>query len=1285
MSKIDKPMKQRPAYLFFSVFFVFVSFSQPYCWAQQQETLLFDFDWRFHRGGAQGAEQPAFDDTGWRTLDLPHDWSIEDLPGTSSPFDPDAIGQVSTGFSVGGTGWYRKTFTIPDGPQDKRVYIQFDGVYMNADIWLNGNHLGNHPYGYTSFWFDITEYLKPGAGNVIAVQVKNEGQNSRWYSGSGIYRHVWLKTVDPVHIAPWGTHITTPEVSEKTAKIRVKNKVKNGETEAVAITLVTQLFDADGKQVAEVKKQQEIAPGATVEMEQEGTVVAPQYWSPDDPTLYTAVSEVHVAGRLATRNETRFGIRTIAFDEKNGFQLNGKTLKLKGGCVHHDNGPLGARAYDRAEERRVELLKANGYNAIRCAHNPPSPAFLDACDRLGMLVIDEAFDMWIIPNNPHDYHLYFDKWWQRDVESMVVRDRNHPSIILWSIGNEIKGMETPEVVDVAQELADYVRQLDPTRPVTAAVNGVNERKDPFFAALDVGGYNYARDFYQKDHERHPARVMYGSESYPWEAYAYWKDTESRPWVIGDFVWTAFDYIGEASIGWRGYAQKQDFYPWTLAFCGDIDICGWKRPQSYYRDVLWSDKSEVSLFVNPPTPTFPPNPQREAWSIWHWHDAVADWNWEGSEGTSIEVSAYTSCEVVELFLNGTSLGKKAANDDNEYIVTWQVPYQAGTLEAIGYVGGKKVRTASLRTAGVPSQLKLTVDQPVLKADGQSLSYIAVELLDQEGNIHPKAEDEIHFEIDGPGEIIAVANANPMSTESFQQSQRKAWQGKCLVIVKSGKEPGEVTLRATAAGIRPAETTIQVRSASMAEDTPGNVYYLDRRGDDGNTGTASHPWKSLGRLNRANLQAGDTVYFAAGQTFEGTILLDSMDGGSASKPVVMTTMGKERAIIQAGNESAIVVDQTYGLVIRSLNLIGVGRKDGNTRDGLSVINSQAIVLDSLDIRGFQKSGLLVYASSNVNVQHVYAHENGAAGIAVSGPGSKDDSRDIYIAHCVAENNPGDPTNLTNHSGNGIVVGNCRNVTIAYCAATNNGWDMPRIGNGPVGIWAYDADSLVIEYCISYRNKTSPGGEDGGGFDLDGGVTNSVVQYCLSYENQGSGFGIFQYPTASPWYNNTFRYNVSENDGSVSAAGAGVYIWNGDGNGEQFRECYFHNNVIYNERGAALSFAKESNRKGFQFYNNIFVAKEGLIRGHLTDDRFVKNNWWSLTDGFNLDGVNDFEQWVAVTGQEQLTGETVGFNRDPGFTGQDTAMPTEPGALATFRKYCLPESSPLQVKKIGLGICK
>jgi beta-galactosidase len=774
-------------------------------WAFSQRTILFDDNWKFHRGDTTSAEQINFDDDNWRKVDLPHDWSIEDLPGTTSPFNPDVINGVSVGFTTGGIGWYRKTFTLPLNRKNKKVIIQFDGIYMNADVWLNGEHLGNHPYGYTSFYYDISDKVKWNEKNILAVQVKNVGATSRWYAGSGIDRHVWILETEPVHIAQWGTFITTPDVSAASATINIKTKVQNETGASSTITLVNKILNAKGAEVARTTSKQNIIARNEYEFNDDAKVESPVLWSTEKPNLYKVISEVYVGGKLSNRVETKFGIRRVSFDVTTGFMLNGKPMKLKGGCFHIDNGPLGARSFDRAEVRRVELMKASGFNAIRCSHNPPAPAFLNACDSLGMLVIDEAFDMWNEPKNAEDYHLYFKDWWQKDLQSMLLRDRNHPCVIMWSIGNEIKGMNKPEVADTAKLLADYVRSIDNTRPVTAAVNDLNDKKDAFFSALDVCGYNYGVDEYVSDRERKPQRIMFATESYALTQFDYWMGVLDHPWVIGDFIWTGFDYIGEASIGWRGYPQERNFYPWNLAYCGDIDICGWKRPQSFYRDALWK-KDQLSVFVKPLQPSFPVNPKKEDWSIWNWDDVVADWNWKGYEDSIFEVNVYSSCDEVELFLNGRSLGRKQTNRSTKFMAVYNVPYATGELKAVGYSNGKHVNASILKTANEPTQIKLSADRKTIKADNEDLSYVTVELTDAKELRNPKADNLIHFSIEGEGTIVGVGNANPVSVESYELPQRKAWQGKCLVVIKSTHHPGKIVLKATSEKLQSEEITI-----------------------------------------------------------------------------------------------------------------------------------------------------------------------------------------------------------------------------------------------------------------------------------------------------------------------------------------------------------------------------------------------------------------------------------------------------------------------------------------------
>ncbi|MDZ7604309.1 MAG: glycoside hydrolase family 2 TIM barrel-domain containing protein [Cyclobacteriaceae bacterium] len=770
---------------------------------EPRNIMLFDSDWKFYRGDSQGAERPDFNDLDWRTIDLPHDWSIEDIPGTDSPLDSNAVGSYNTGFFTGGTSWYRKHFSVADSMKNMRFYLQFDGIYMNADIWLNGQHLGNHPYGYTTFGYDITGYLNDDSENTLAVQVKNEGLNSRWYTGSGIYRHVWLIATGNVYIPQGGLSITTPEITTDSALAKVEITVQNESEKEMSVNIVSKI---EGLDKSSTSGQLTIPAGAKAISTQEISIENPSLWSPDSPELYTLITEVYDGNKKVDEMRQSFGIRSLEFSVEKGFLLNGIPTLLKGGCMHHDNGPLGSAAYDRAEERRVELMKANGFNAIRCSHNPPSEAFLNACDRLGVMVIDEAFDMWRKPKNPQDYHLYFDEWWQRDVESMVLRDRNHPSIIMWSIGNEIPERGEPEGARLAQEMGDFIRQIDSSRPITSAVNGLNPDKDPYFATLDLSGYNYAAggdhwkaSIYVEDHERVPQRIMYGAESYPLEAFDAWMNVVDHPYVIGDFVWTGFDYLGEASIGWLGYMLKREFYPWSHAYCGDIDICGWKRPQSYYRDVLWEVGNKPAIVVVPPTPTFPLNPDKMNWSKWEWHDVVRSWNWDGFNGRELEVQVYNRSEEVELFLNGMSLGKKQTNRENRWIASWKVPYEAGELNAVNYEGGAAISSDVLVTAGMPESIKLSPDRQIIRADGQDLSYITVELVDNKGIRNPTVEKEVNFQLSGDGSIVAVASSNPRSMESYQASQRLTFEGRCLVIIKAGTEGGKLELTASSEGL------------------------------------------------------------------------------------------------------------------------------------------------------------------------------------------------------------------------------------------------------------------------------------------------------------------------------------------------------------------------------------------------------------------------------------------------------------------------------------------------------
>lgn len=775
--------------------------------------------WRFHRGDVPEAWQEAFDDGGWREISVPHDWSIEDLPvdeptdgERSGSFDSAAVGGGAVGYTVGGVGWYRHEFSLDGSWQGKRVTVRFDGVYMCSEVWLNGVRLGEHPYGYTAFSFDLTPHLRYDGPNVLAVKVDSSGRTSRWYCGSGIYRHVWLTATEPVHVPQWGVFVSTPEVSDELAMVRLETKVCNDGDAAEAV-LTSRIVNAADETVATTDAEVKLAACVTELATQELQVAAPAMWSPDSPTLYSLHTTVTVAGVLVDEVETAFGVRSLSMSAETGLLLNGQPLELRGGCVHHDNGPLGACTYDRAEERRVELLKANGFNAIRTAHNPPSPAFLDACDRLGMLVMDEAFDCWQKCKNPQDYHRFFDEWWQRDLAAMVCRDRNHPCVFAWSIGNEVVEQEKGDEhgARLAGMLASYIRALDPTRAVAIGAHPSTdpwEKLDPLFAHLDLCGYNYKWERYVPDHERERQRVIAGTESFPNKTFETLMATADDSWVIGDFVWTSFDYLGETALGHTLYDGEESEYakwPWTAANCGDLDICGFPRPQNYYRQMIWGTGPKVACFVQTPLPE---GKTSETVFGWGWPNEWPSWTWDVEEGKPMTVRAYSACPSVRLLLNGQDLGTKPTTRETRFTGEWQVPYEAGELVAVGLdESGAEVERWTLTTAGAPAEINMTADA-ILAADGQDLSFVVAEVVDEKGIVCPNAEHLIQFRIDGPATLAAVANSNPKSIESFQQPQRRAWRGRALAIVKAGSTPGVVTLTASAEGLGETEVTLTV---------------------------------------------------------------------------------------------------------------------------------------------------------------------------------------------------------------------------------------------------------------------------------------------------------------------------------------------------------------------------------------------------------------------------------------------------------------------------------------------
>lgn len=782
--------------------------------AQAQELTserkqLFDYNWKFFLGDNKDAGTAGFDDKGWRILDLPHDWSIEGRVEPKNPLGNDG------GYFPAGIGWYRKTFRLPAALKGKQISVYFEGVYMNAEVFINGKSLGVRPYGYSSFHHDLTPYIKYNAENTIAVRVDNAMQkNSRWYSGSGIYRHVWIYVTDPIHIDHWGVFVHTPEVSKNKSTVQLKTMVVNETDAAKSIVLSGRLFNKTAQRVSAAEVKVQLPANSKKEVVQNMTVSNPELWSPETPNLYTADITVKHNGKELDKTTERFGIRSIHFSAGEGFELNGKTVKLNGGCVHHDNGCLGAAAYDRAEERKAELLKAAGFNAVRTAHNPPSEVFLHTCDKLGLLVIDESFDGWRTAKTKYDYAVYFDKWAKADVDAMVKRDRNHPSIIMWSIGNEIIERKDPQAVGTAKMLAGAVKENDATRPVTSAMTTWDrdwEIFDPLMAVHDVAGYNYQLHRAPSDHARVPSRVIVQTESYPRDAFANWKLVKENNYIIGDFVWTAMDYLGESGIGrWyysgdvTGEHYDRDLFPWHGAYCGDIDIVGWRKPISHYRSMLYNNTEKLYLAVKEPEPA-PLQIKETLWSVWPTWES---WNWPGFEGKNIEVEVYSKYPKVRLYLNGKLIGESPTTEKEAFKAVFPIPYVAGELKTVGVEGDKEVETKMLKTAGKAAKIKLTADCTNLLPNGQDLSYVSIVITDEQGIPVPDAINRLQFKIEGPGTIAGVDNGDLKDTDPYVSGMRKAWKGKALAVVKSKNQEGTIRLRVSAEGLPDADLTISV---------------------------------------------------------------------------------------------------------------------------------------------------------------------------------------------------------------------------------------------------------------------------------------------------------------------------------------------------------------------------------------------------------------------------------------------------------------------------------------------
>ena len=783
-----------------------------------RQIIDFNDNWRFFLGDDSAAINPDFDDAKWRRLQLPHDWSIE------GNFSAAHAATTQGGALPGGIGWYRKQFVLPASAKDKNITVEFDGIYRNSEVWINGHYLGKRPYGYSSFSYDLTPWLKRPAGkNTITVKADNSQQpNSRWYTGSGIYRNTRLIcTNQKIAIRHWGTFITTPVIDKEEAKLSIQTSLIKPFREGQSFTIQTAIYDATGKLVKPVGRSsvQRMIDDSIIQYKENIIIANPKLWSVSDPYLYKAFTRIFIEGKLVDESATSFGIRSFHFDPEKGFFLNNKPLKIQGVCNHHDLGALGAAVNVRAMERQLQLLKNMGCNAIRTAHNPAAPELLDLCDRMGFLVMEEAFDMWKKKKNKFDYSADFDKWHKQDLRDMVLRDRNHPSVFMWSIGNEIREQFDSSGIALAKELVSIVKQADPSRPVTAALSEWDPAKNFLYqsGALDIVGLNYHHEVYEDFHRYYPGKVFLGAEnmsafatrghydmpsdsSFFWPAKspqkivengnpdftvsaydqvsAYWGSTHETTWKIikqhdflsGLFVWSGFDFLGEPIP-----------YPWPArsSYYGIIDLAGFPKDVYYMYQSEWTNKPVLHIFPH--------------------------WNW--TAGRQVDVWAYyNQADEVELFLNGRSLGIKKKNTADLHVI-WQVVFEPGVLKAVSRKQGKTVLIKEIHTAGAPAQISMSADRKRIKADGKDLSFITVRVLDKDGFAVPEADNTVTFSIDGAGTVAATDNGYQADTSSFQSLHRKCWKGMALAIVQSTTKQGNITLSATAPGLAPASITLK----------------------------------------------------------------------------------------------------------------------------------------------------------------------------------------------------------------------------------------------------------------------------------------------------------------------------------------------------------------------------------------------------------------------------------------------------------------------------------------------
>jgi beta-galactosidase len=771
--------------------------------AAPREQILFDEGWQFHLGEVSGAQQPAMQITTWRRIALPHDWSAEaEFSKTNAS---------CTAYLPGGIGWYRKSFETQPAWAGRKVFVTFDGVYRNAAVWINGHALGQRPYGYSTFQHDLTPFLAASGPNILAVRVERENTaDSRFYTGSGIYRHVWLTVCDPVHVLLWGNYVTTPRATAESADVVVRTEVTNETSAAQSVRVKWQILTPEGQPLEEKSQSQELPPGGEYTFSLWQKVPQPRLWSPDTPALYTMISRVFVEGVMKDETRTPFGIRSFWFDANQGFFLNGKNLKIKGLCIHHDAGVVGAAVPEDVLARRLKLVKEIGGNAVRCSHNPMAPEFYDLCDQLGLLVMDEAFDEWEIGKRKwvegrnvgsakrFGYSADFSAWAERDCTDMVQRDRNHPSIILWSIGNEIDYPTDPYVLSetrtvegfaqdskqpqqtrlavVAPKLIAAVKRQDPTRPVTMALaNGVSSDATGLAEMLDVVGYNYQERDYEKEHRLFPTRVIMGSEN--GVGLPQWKAVADNPFISSQFLWVGFDFLGEAGP-WPNHGSQ----------AGLFDTRGFKKTSALQHQAMWSATPVVALLVRAP-----PQPGEERFRRGRFDP---HWTWPDDIGR-LRVMAFSNCERVELRLNGRSLESKPIQDDLS--ATFEVDYQRGELSAIGYRGDTPVATNTLISAGKSVALRLEADRTTLPADGQSVAHVIASVVDQQGNLVHPARDAVTMTLEG-GRLLGVDNGDLNDVTALSSPTKQTRGGRVLALVQAPRQPGKLTVKAEAPGMR-----------------------------------------------------------------------------------------------------------------------------------------------------------------------------------------------------------------------------------------------------------------------------------------------------------------------------------------------------------------------------------------------------------------------------------------------------------------------------------------------------